>query len=113
MEIVKSNDDKTINKINKVYEYCKAISKYERKVELISKNNKWVETHEAYIINLKEYIGLKDSIHYDILKEYITDEELCKDKIKELIESQKIEDFKEISIMLKVLVLEHFFYLFI
>ena len=104
MEIIESNDNdnKTIEKINKVYEYCKAISKFERKVEIISKNHNWVETHEGFIINLKEYIELKDSIHYDNLKEYITDEELCKDKIKELLESEKIEDIKGISMIKEI-----------
>ena len=100
MEIIESNNNE--EKINKVYEYCKAISKYERKVELISKNYKWVETYAGYIINLKEYNELKDSIHYDNLKEYITDEDLCKEKIKELFESEKIDDIKKISMIIEI-----------
>jgi len=100
MEIIENNNNEEI--INKVYEYCKAISKYERKVELISKNYKWVETYEGYIIDLKEYNELKYSIHYDNLKEYITDEELCKDKIKEFLESEKIINIKEISMIKEI-----------
>ena len=100
MEIIENNNNEEI--INKVYEYCKAISKYEKKVELISKNYKWVETYEGYIIDLKEYNELKDSIHYDNLKEYITDEELCKDKIKEFLESEKIINIKEISMIKEI-----------
>ena len=100
MEIIENNNNEEI--INKVYEYCKAISKYERKVELISKNYKWVETYEGYIIDLKEYNELKDSIHYDNLKEYITDDELCKDKIKEFLESEKIINIKEISMIKEI-----------
>ena len=101
-EIIEHNDNDKEDTINKVYEYCKAISRFERKVELISKNYNWVETHSGYIINLKEYNELKDSIHYDFLKEYITDEESCKGKIKEFIDSGKIEEIKEISMIKEI-----------
>ena len=101
-EVIEHNDNDNEDTINKVYKYCKAISKFERKVELISKNYNWVETHSGYIINLKEYNELKDSIHYDFLKEYITDEELCKEKIKEFIDSGKIEEIKEISMIKEI-----------
>jgi len=77
---------------NQVYNYVKAIFNYEKEVEKISTNYTWNETHFGYIIKLKDYKQLKNKVKYDDLKKYINDENLCKQEINKLIESNKIND---------------------
>jgi len=91
---MKENDNENENKVDpkKVFDYVKAIFNYEKEVEKIKTNFTWNETHLGYIIKLKDYEKLKNKVKYDELKEYINDENLLKQEIKKLIESNKIND---------------------
>ena len=89
--------DNIKEKINKIYDYIVEIFNYENNLEKIYNNYEWNETYNAYIIKLKDYEDLKDNIHFDILKKYISDEKKCKEKIKEFLESYKINDTKKID----------------
>ena len=89
---MKESDNENKVDPNQVYNYVKAIFNYEKEVEKISTNYTWNETHFGYIIKLKDYEQLKNKVKCDDLKKYINDENLCKQEINKLIESNEIND---------------------
>ena len=102
-EIEKKNDFEILefdNKenIDKVYSYNMIIFEYEKQIKKIYENNEWSETFFGYIIDLKDYEDLKKKIQYEKLKEYFNDEQLCKGKIKEIINSMDIQGIENSNI---------------
>jgi len=89
---MKDNDNKNKVDPKKVFDFVKAIFKYEEEIEKIKTNYIRIENHFGYIIKLNDYINLKNKIKYDDLKEYINDENLLKQEINKLIESNQIND---------------------
>ena len=84
--------------VDKVYSYNMTLFEYEKQIRKIYENSGWSETFFGYIINLKDYEDLKKKIQYDKLKEYSNDEQLCKEKIKEIINSMDIHGIENSNI---------------
>ena len=84
--------------VDKVYSYNMTLFEYEKEIRKIYENSGWSETFFGYIINLKDYEDLKKKIQYEKLKEYFNDEQLCKEKIKEIINSMDIHGIENSNI---------------
>ena len=87
------NNDKT----HEIYNYFKEIFEFENQLEKIYSNYEWSETHYVFIVKLQDYKAFKDNLFYDILKKYNQNEETCKNKINEFLESGKINNIKKID----------------
>ena len=91
------NDIDNDTKTKLVYKYFTSILNFENKIEKLYTNYNWVESNNAFIIQLKDYQAFKDKIFYDILKEYNNNERSCINKINEFIKDHKIGNIKKID----------------
>ena len=92
-----NNDIDNITKSKLVYKYFTEILNFENKIEILYTNYNWVESNNAFIIQLKDYQAFKDSIFYDILKQNNNNENSCTNKINEFIKDHKISNIEKID----------------
>ena len=84
-------------KVEQIYDYLQAIFQFEEFVKKIYNNYDWNLNYDGYIIKLKDYQNFKDNIFYDIIVKYNSSSKSCKNKIKEFIDSGKINEIKKID----------------
>ena len=84
-------------KVDQIYDYLQAIFQFEEFVKKIYNNYDWNLNYDGYIIKLKDYQNFKDNIFYDIIVKYYSSSKSCKNKIKEFIDSEKINEIKKID----------------
>ena len=89
---MEENNDKNVDQI---YDYFKAIFQYENFVKKIYTNYDWNLNYDGYIIKLNDYKRFKDNIFYDIIRKHNANSNTCKNKIREFIDSGKINDIKK------------------
>ena len=94
-EILEIDDYKV--DVDIIYSCIMELFKYEKQIEKINQNSGWSDAFHGYIIKLEDYENLKTNIQYESLKEYFNDEQLCKQKMQEMINSKEIRGIKEID----------------
>ena len=82
------NSKMNANIKNQIFNYIKAILNF----EIFFQNNNKKHTYKGYIIDLKDYQNFKNNICYDILKDFIDNNEnnSFDIKVKDLIKHNKI-----------------------
>jgi len=87
-------EEKNKENVEILYSYNMTLFEYENQIGKINENIEWNKTLYGFIIDLKDYEDLKKKIQYEKLKEYFNNEQLCKKKINEIINTMDIEGIK-------------------